>query len=110
MHTGWSGSVRDLLRLARLDAGQETLERVPCQVNALFAGVETDVADAMQSRQQTVSRRIAPDADVLFGDPAKLHDALRNLLENASNYSPEGSRIVMASRRQGDRIVLTVSG
>ena len=101
--------VRDLLRLARLDAGQETLERVPCQVNALFAGVETDVADAMQSRQQTVVRQIAPDADVLFGDPAKLHDALRNLLENASNYAPEGSRIVMASRRQGDRIVLTVA-
>ena len=38
--------VRDLLRLARLDAGQETLERVPCAVNALFDGVETDLAEA----------------------------------------------------------------
>ena len=36
--------VRDLLRLARLDAGQEILERVPCSVDALFTAVETDLA------------------------------------------------------------------
>ena len=62
----------------------------------------------MWSRQQTVVRQIAPDAEVLSGDPAKLHDALRNLLENASNYAPEGSAIVMGSRRHGERILLTV--
>ncbi len=101
--------VRDLLRLARLDAGQETLERVACQVDALFAGVETDVGDATQTRRQKVVREIAEDAAVVSGDPAKLHDALRNLLENASNYSPEGSAIVMASRRRGDRILVTVT-
>jgi signal transduction histidine kinase len=101
--------VQDLLRLARLDAGQETLERVACQVDALFAGVETDLLDAISSRRQTVRREIAQDAAVVPGDPAKLHDALRNLLENASNYSPEGSVIVMASRRSGDRILITVA-
>ena len=101
--------VRDLLRLARLDAGQERLERVPCRIDALFAGVETDVADPLRSRAQTVARQIAPDAEVVFGDPAKLHDALRNLLENASNYAPEGSAIVIASRRHGQQILLTVA-
>ena len=101
--------VQDLLRLARLDAGQETLERVPCQVDVLFAGVETELADAITSRRQSVRREIADDAATVPGDPAKLHDALRNLLENASNYSPEGSAIAMASRRSGDRIFITVS-
>jgi two-component system phosphate regulon sensor histidine kinase PhoR len=101
--------VRDLLRLARLDARQEPLDHAPCAVEALFAAVHADLADAIAARQQTVEHRVAPDAGVVTGDPAKLHDALRNLLENATNYSPEGSRIVMVSERRGDRLVLSVA-
>ena len=101
--------VRDLLRLARLDAGQEVLEHLPCSVDSLFAGVETELEDAIEARRQTVERHIAPDAQTVSGDPAKLHDALRNLLENATNYSPEGARIVMASERRNGRILLTVT-
>ena len=91
--------VRDLLRLARLDAGQEPREHVACSVEALFAGVEAELVTSSKARRQTVERTIAPDAATVYGDPAKLHDALRNLLENATNYSPEGSTIVMAPAR-----------
>lgn len=101
--------VSDLLRLARLDAGQEPLERVPCQVDELFRGVEADLEDRLEERRQSVLRDIADDAATVAGDPAKLHDALRNLLENAINYSPDGSTITLAARRQGGRILLTVS-
>ncbi len=101
--------VRDLLRLARLDAGQELLEHVPVSVASLFDGVETELADALEGREQVVEQRIANDAAMVLGDPAKLHDALRNLLENASNYSPTDGHIVMATSRHGDRIHITVS-
>ena len=101
--------VRDLLRLARLDAGQETLEHLACPVESLFNGVETDLAANIEARDQVVEQRIAPDATVVTGDPAKLHDALRNLLENATNYTPEGGTITMSSERSGDRIQLIVS-
>ena len=101
--------VRDLLRLARLDAGQEVLEHLPCSVDSLFAGVETELEDAIEARRQTVERRIAPDAQTVSGDPAKLHDALRNLLENATNYSPENAKIVMGADRRNGRILLTVT-
>ena len=100
--------VRDLLRLARLDAGQEILERVPCSVDSLFNAVESDLAGLLASRNQRVERRIAPDASVVPGDPAKLQDALRNFLENATNHAPEGSTIVMEARRHGGRITLDV--
>ena len=100
--------VRDLLRLARLDAGQEPLEHVLCSVESLFTGVETELADSIEGREQTVEQQIGGDATTVIGDPAKLHDALRNLLENASNYSPDGGRIVMASARADNRLHLTV--
>ena len=101
--------VRDLLRLARLDAGQELLEHVPCVVESLFDGVESELASALDARQQVVEHRIADDAATVMGDPTKLHDALRNLLENATNYAPESSRIIMAAQRVGHRIRLTVA-
>jgi two-component system, OmpR family, phosphate regulon sensor histidine kinase PhoR len=101
--------VRDLLRLARLDAGQEPLEHVRCSVESLFTGVETELTDALEGREQIVEHRIAADATTVTGDPAKLHDALRNLLENASNYSPASGRIVMSASRQDNRFLLCVS-
>jgi two-component system phosphate regulon sensor histidine kinase PhoR len=101
--------VRDLLRLARLDAGQEALDHTPCPVESLFEDVETDLAPALDARQQIVEHRIASDATIVIGDPAKLHDALRNLLENATNYAPESSRIIMGAERLGARVHLTVA-
>jgi two-component system phosphate regulon sensor histidine kinase PhoR len=101
--------VRDLLRLARLDAGQEALEQVPCSMASLFDGAIGELSASIEARRQTVVEEIADDAATVTGDPAKLHDALRNLLENATNYAPEGGRIVLAAVRRGGRIVITVS-
>jgi two-component system phosphate regulon sensor histidine kinase PhoR len=101
--------VRDLLRLARLDAGQETREDVVCSVEDLFAGVEAELASVLEDRQQRVERRIASDAATVRGDPAKLHDALRNLLENATNHAPRASRILLSSSRRNGHTVIAVA-
>jgi two-component system phosphate regulon sensor histidine kinase PhoR len=100
--------VRDLLRLARLDAGQETIERAPCSVEALFSGVVADLAEIIDQRGQQVVTTIGPGADMVHGDPARLHDALRNLVENATNYAPEGSTIALAAERRDRAIRLSV--
>jgi two-component system phosphate regulon sensor histidine kinase PhoR len=101
--------VRDLLRLARLDAGQEPVDKVACPIDSLFTGVIADVSSELDARSQRVVQQVDPEATVVIGDPAKLHDALRNLLHNATNYAPEGSEIVLASARRDHRIVLSVA-
>src|SRR5215467_5040332 len=42
--------VRDLLRLARLDAGQESLDRAACSVRSLVSAVEHDMQAVLASR------------------------------------------------------------
>ncbi len=101
--------VRDLLRLARLDAGQETVERVPSSVDSVFSGVVADLSGVIDGRQQQVVTTIDEGAETVHGDPAKLHDALRNLVENATNYAPENSTILLTSTRTARSIVLTVA-
>jgi two-component system phosphate regulon sensor histidine kinase PhoR len=101
--------VKDLLRLARLDAGQETVELVPCDVESLLRGIANDFEPIAAQKQQTVATTIAPDAKTLTTDATKLHDIARNLIENAVNYTPDGGAIeVNADVREG-RFVLTVA-
>ena len=45
----------------------------------------------------------------LNGDPAKLHDALRNLVANAITYAPERTTVRVDAARAGPRIEIAVS-
>ena len=101
--------VKELLRLARLDAGQEAVEYAPCDIQALAASVLSDFDQTIAGKRQRVHAAIAPDARVLVVDPAKMHDILRNLIENAVNYTPDGGAIAVVASIEGDRYVLTVS-
>jgi two-component system phosphate regulon sensor histidine kinase PhoR len=101
--------VKDLLRLARLDAGQETVERAPCDVEALVSSVVADFDAIVAEKRLQVKPAVEADARTIEADPAKLHDVLRNLVENAVHYTPEDGRIDIASRANGDRFVLSVA-
>jgi two-component system phosphate regulon sensor histidine kinase PhoR len=101
--------VKDLLRLARLDARQETLERAPCDVLQIFRGVIADLTPGIEARRQHVVIEVPPTIGSFAADPAKLHDIIRNLLENAVNYSPENSRIELRADRRDGALVMTVS-
>jgi two-component system phosphate regulon sensor histidine kinase PhoR len=101
--------VKDLLHLARLDAGQETLERVSCDTRALLQSVVSDMTASLDGREQRIEIAVAPGAETVNGDPAKLHDSLRNLVANASSYSPERSVISVEARRVDGHITLSVS-
>ena len=85
--------VKDLLRLARLEAGQETVEVAPCDIAALVRGIVADFEPTAAAKQQTIAFTVAPGAAMLETDAAKLHDIIRNLVENAVNYTPEGGAI-----------------
>jgi signal transduction histidine kinase len=109
-HTGrMERLVRDLLRLARLDAHQETAELHPVEVSSLFRAVSTDLSERIHQQHIGVDIHIDPAAGVIDADHTKMHDALRNLLENAVHYSPEGGRIELGARIADGRVLLTVS-
>jgi two-component system phosphate regulon sensor histidine kinase PhoR len=101
--------VKDLLRLARLDAGQETLELIACDTRSVAEAVAADLTPALDERRQHIAIDIAPGAATVRADPAKLHDALRNLVANAITYAPEQSTIRIAAAPSGGRVAIAVS-
>jgi two-component system phosphate regulon sensor histidine kinase PhoR len=101
--------VKDLLRLARLDAGQETLEILSCDSRNLINAVVTELSSALEQRQQHVDIAVGPGAESVRADPAKLHDVLRNLVANAITYSPEQTTIRVEATRDSTSTVFSVS-
>jgi two-component system, OmpR family, phosphate regulon sensor histidine kinase PhoR len=101
--------VKDLLRLARLDAGQEAVELVSCDARNLIGSVVTELSSTLDRRDQRVEIMIAPDSETLYADPTKLHDVLRNLIANANTYSPEHTTIRVETARSGASFVLSVA-
>jgi two-component system phosphate regulon sensor histidine kinase PhoR len=64
--------------------------------------------DQIAQRRQRIDSAI-DESLTTSGDPAKLHDVLRNLLENASNYSPEGGVIEVAASRTNGWVEIAVA-
>ncbi len=100
--------VRDLLRLSRIEAGQERADRTEVSLTALFDDVRLSLDPVLAQRNQKVESEVASDALQVNADPAKLHDILRNLLENASQYAPPSSTITLRARRDADAVAIEV--
>ena len=101
--------VQDLLHLARLDAGQETLERVDCPIGSIVQAIERDLQAVLETRAQRIRLTAGADASSVRADPAKLHDVLHNLITNASTYGPPGSEIDVSTSRTDAGIDIVVA-
>jgi two-component system phosphate regulon sensor histidine kinase PhoR len=100
--------ILDLLSLARLESGDELFEfhAVPVRP-AVVACIERHRPRAV-ARKQTLD--IAGDGLVAaWADPDGLDHILDNLLDNAVKYTPDGGRITVAWRADGDEVCLEVA-
>jgi two-component system, OmpR family, sensor histidine kinase SenX3 len=96
--------VKDLITLSRIQAAEPVPDPVP-------VGLDAVVAEALdRCRMKAGARGIDLAADIqpglaVLGDEDLLVTALRNLLENAVDYSPDHTRVRVTVKRAGEPTV-----
>ncbi len=84
-------TVNQLLALAQAEAGNNVRAQVPCDIAAItIEAVRESVSRAMDRRLDLGYEGAQPGAErgVLMGNPTLLRELVRNLLDNAINYTP----------------------
>ena len=101
--------VKDLLDLARFEAGGISLEQENVDVDEIFERVSE--RHARTAQEKSVEIVIEPhDDDIrMVGDSMRLEQALQNLAANALRHTPPGGVVRLGATRDGGRIKLTVS-
>ncbi|HYH36161.1 MAG TPA: PAS domain-containing sensor histidine kinase [Candidatus Saccharimonadales bacterium] len=99
--------VDNLLRVALLDAGKVVLRKKPINLSEYLADIAAEHAGSILKRSQTIELKISKSAPKLINaDPDHLRMAIGNLIDNASKYSYEDSKIVLkASADKKDCVV-----
>ena len=98
--------IDNLLDASRIQAGALSLDLRPLDVVTLIQKT------VERFRCQTDKHQIIVDTPerlpLVRADDRRLRQALDNLISNAIKYSPEGGKIVVGARSQGDKVLVFV--
>jgi two-component system OmpR family sensor kinase len=98
--------LEQLLTLARQDAAQPT-SRETVFLNVVVKGVVADLLPEASAREIDLGFRIAESVP-LNGDEFSLISAVRNLVENAVKFTPNGGRVDLGVYREDEMAVLQI--
>ena len=92
--------IDDMIDVSLIDNNLLALNFQPVWINRLLAVLQTELAPAVTERRQKMDiRPFTGSADMTFGDPERLLQALRNVRSNAVKYTPDGGCITVDGRK-----------
>jgi two-component system sensor histidine kinase ChvG len=94
--------------LARIDAGIETEERRPVELNAFLAAI-VEGYRLRAGPGPGIEFTPAPEPSPTLGVPERLTAVFENILDNARSFSPPGATVRLHLARQGAWAIATVA-
>jgi signal transduction histidine kinase len=97
-----------LLDLSILEAGQPIGTRKLTSVLALVYEAVEAMESSVHDKSQIISYKVPDRLPNVLADQDMIRRVVTNLLENASKYSAQGSKIEIGARKEGDQILVWV--
>ena len=101
------GMIRDILDSSLIEVEQLGLEREPLRLPHIAREVAAEVQ--RRSHLHHVVVDFAADFPIVHADPRWIKQVLRNILDNAVKYSPEGGLIVIHGETRPSDVVISVA-
>jgi two-component system sensor histidine kinase KdpD len=96
----------EVIAMARVEAGKLHLEKLRVTAEELIERALADVAGLRRSRP--VSIQAERELPAVECDPELVQQVIKQVVENAFKYSPEGSELTITAARKGEKIVIGV--
>jgi two-component system sensor histidine kinase BaeS len=100
--------IDDLSDLAAADAGQFRLHREPTRLDELLRQVAHAQSPQAEAAGVRLEAHLAAGAD-LSADPARLRQAVGNLVSNAIRHTPPGGNVTVTCQRAGREFIIEVA-
>jgi signal transduction histidine kinase len=102
--------IGDLLDLARLEGGGDTLDVDAVLVDDLFRRVADRHRPTLMERGVTLNTTAASATPLIWGDADRLEQALQNVAANAIRHTPAGGTVTLRAEPEGsDRVRITIA-
>ena len=96
-----SDMIENLFDLSRRATGSLVLERDTLDLNLIAQQVIEFTAPAARSRHVRLTHKLAPTTLLVNGDPSRLEQIVRNLIENAIKFTPAGGLVHVQTTAAG---------
>jgi PAS domain S-box-containing protein len=97
-----------LLDLSILEAGQPIGSRMKTNVSDLVHDAVEAIESTIHNKNQAISYKVLENLPNILVDQDMIRRVVTNLLENASKYSPSGSKIEVGAQREDELVEIWV--
>jgi signal transduction histidine kinase len=101
--------IQDLLDVARMEAGQLTIERARLSAGGLIAEAVDMQRPLAASASLELRVEVDPDVAEVWGDRDRLLQVFENLIGNAVKFTPAGGRITAGATSRDAEVVFRVA-
>ncbi len=101
------GLISDYLDSSTIDAGMMKIDLQPVRLTRLAAKAAEEAGRRFPKHSLIVD--FSPEFPLIDADPERILQVLRQLLDNAAKYSPEGGMIVLQGKIAEGRVIISVA-
>ena len=97
----------EVIAMARVEAGKLHLEKRPVTAGTLIEGAVAELGAIRRGR--SISIQVAAGLPLVECDSELVQQVVKQLVENAFKYSPEGELVTISAAPKGEKIVIGVA-